>query len=40
MDCNFRISPWVVVVLPLSYLLVNLCPITSILFMTILILDI
>jgi hypothetical protein len=37
---NFRISPWAVVVLPLSYLLVNLCPITSTLFMTVLILDV
>ena len=37
---SFKLSAWAVVVLPLSYLLVNLCPITSTLFMTVLILDV
>ena len=37
---SFKVSAWAVVVLPLSYLLVRYLPITSTLFMTVLILDV
>jgi hypothetical protein len=36
---SFKVSPWAVVVLPLSYLLVHYLPTASVLLLTVLILD-